>query len=200
MGDSWPAARAFWLERLAPPRRTHSWTIPWSSSGISPTGAAIGPGDQIGVVTGPLAPILTGERTALNFLGHLSGVASAVAAFVAATDGGAAIWDTRKTTPGLRALEKAAVRAGGGRNHRGNLSDWVMIKDNHLANSSIAAATTTARDAWPGRTVHVECDSFEQALEAVAAGADALLLDNMEPEEVERTVNVVRQAAGERPC
>lgn len=163
-------------------------------------GAALNPGDQLGAVSGPLASVLTGERTALNFLGHLSGIATAVAAFVAATNGDAGVWDTRKTTPGLRALEKAAVRAGGGRNHRGNLSDWVMIKDNHLANSTIAVAVATSRDAWPGRTIHVECDTFEQALEAVGAGADALLLDNMEPDDVTRTVKAVRAAAGERPC
>ena len=163
-------------------------------------GASLSPGCQIGTVSGPQASILTGERTALNFLGHLSGIATAVAGYVLAAGGAAGVWDTRKTTPGLRSLEKAAVRAGGGRNHRGNLSDWVMIKDNHLANSTISAAVAKARDNWPGRTVHVECDRLEQALEAVAAGADALLLDNMDPDEVQRTVNVVREAAGQRPC
>jgi nicotinate-nucleotide pyrophosphorylase (carboxylating) len=168
-------------------------------------GASLSRGATIGDVDGPVASVLAGERTALNFLSHLSGIATGVAAVVAEVvavtgDGSVGIWDTRKTTPGLRSLEKAAVRAGGGRNHRGNLSEWVMLKDNHLATTSIGAAVATARDAWPGRTIHVECDTFEQALEAVAARADALLLDNMDPDEVTRTVGVVREAAGGRPC
>ena len=98
------------------------------------------------------------------------------------------MWDTRKTTPGLRALEKAAVRAGGGRNHRGNLSDWVMFKDNHLTALGIGPAVAAARDAWPGRTVHVECDRIEQLAQALEAGADAVLLDNMSPDEIRSCV------------
>lgn len=138
----------------------------------------------VGRVTGPLGSILTGERTALNFLGHLSGVASLTRRFVRATHGNARIWDTRKTTPGLRALEKAAVRAGGGMNHRGNLSDWVLLKDNHLAVVAITEAVRTARLRWPARTIHVECERIEQVREAIAAGADAILLDNMTVDEV----------------
>lgn len=153
-------------------------------------GAALSAGSVIAAVAGPWAPMLTAERTALNFLGHLSGVATSTAAYVAAAaSGGAAhVWDTRKTTPGLRALEKAAVRAGGGRNHRGNLSDWVLLKDNHIAGIGIAAAVERCRDLWPGRTVHIECDRLEQAVEALEAGADALLLDNMSPEQVRACV------------
>jgi nicotinate-nucleotide pyrophosphorylase (carboxylating) len=170
-------------------------------------GTAVAPGDTLGVVSGPLASILTAERTALNFLSHLSGVATLTWRFVdaARAGGGARIWDTRKTTPGLRALEKAAVRAGGGANHRGNLSEWVLIKDNHLAPGgpgfSIGALVARARQAWPGRTVHVECDTPAQVVEAVAAGADALLLDNMAPEELTRCVSEVhtRCAGGARP-
>jgi nicotinate-nucleotide pyrophosphorylase (carboxylating) len=165
-----------------------------------PDSAIVSPGARIGVISGPLESILAGERTALNFLGHLSGIATSVAAFVVAAAGGAGIWDTRKTTPGLRALEKAAVRAGGGRNHRGNLSDWVMLKDNHLAVTPITEAVASARDAWPGRTVHVECDTHDQALEAVAAGADALLLDNMDPEQASQTVAAIRVAPGGERC
>ena len=145
-------------------------------------GDAVEAGVVLGTVSGPLSSVLTGERTALNLLGHLSGIATLTRAFVeAAADGGSArVWDTRKTTPGLRSLEKAAVRAGGGANHRGNLSDWVLVKDNHLTALGVAGAVRAARDRWPGRTVHVECDTVEQATEAIEAGADALLLDNMD--------------------
>jgi len=142
----------------------------------------------VGHVSGPLASILTAERTALNFLGHLSGIATATRTLVEATGGNARIWDTRKTTPGLRALEKAAVRAGGGANHRGNLSDWVLLKDNHLTVLGIDEAVRLARERWPARTVHVECETIEQVAQALEAGADALLLDNMTPDEVRAAV------------
>lgn len=153
-------------------------------------GAQLTAGEVFGVVRGPYRSILTGERTALNFLGHLSGIATLTARFVdaAAAGGGARVWDTRKTVPGLRSLAKAAVRAGGGRNHRGNLSDWLLIKDNHLGGVSIAVAVATARDRWPGRTVHVECDTYEQCVEALEVGADAVLLDNMSPDTVRACV------------
>jgi len=149
-------------------------------------------------VTGRLQSILTAERTALNFLGHLSGIATLTHAYVtaAAAEGGARVWDTRKTTPGLRTLEKAAVRAGGGANHRGNLSDWILLKDNHLALMGIEGAVAAARRRWPGRTVHVECDRLDQVREALAAGADALLLDNMSFDEVRACV----AAADEHAC
>lgn len=169
-------------------------------------GAAVAPGAVVGTVRGPLASILTAERTALNFLGHLSGVATRVRALVdalreAGGERAPKVWDTRKTTPGLRALEKAAVRAGGGRNHRGNLSDWIMLKDNHLARLGIAEGVARARDRWPGRTVHVECERPEQVLEATRAGADAILLDNMTPDEIEHCVRLVLDATdgGHRP-
>jgi nicotinate-nucleotide pyrophosphorylase (carboxylating) len=103
------------------------------------------------------------------------------------------VWDTRKTTPGLRALEKAAVRAGGGVNHRGNLSEWVMLKDNHLVGADLTSMVHRALAAWPARTVHVECDTVEQAVEAVDAGAHAVLLDNMTPDEVARCVSLIRE-------
>jgi nicotinate-nucleotide pyrophosphorylase (carboxylating) len=154
-------------------------------------------GVAIGTVRGPLAPILTAERTALNFLTHLSGIATLTRRYVDATAGRARIWDTRKTTPGLRALEKAAVRAGGGANHRGNLSDWILLKDNHLTALGISAAVKAARERWPGRTVHVECERLDQVVEAMAAGVDAILLDNMTVEEVESCVAMVR--SGPRP-
>lgn len=141
----------------------------------------------LGTVTGPLSSVLTAERTALNFLSHLSGVATRTRAFVDAA-APLRVWDTRKTTPGLRSLEKAAVRAGGARNHRGNLSDWVMFKDNHLTALGIVEGVRRARDVWPGRTVHVECERLDQVIDALEAGADALLLDNMSPDEIREAV------------
>ena len=165
----------------------------------------VGDGDSIdaqqvlGVVSGTLRPVLTGERTALNFLCHLSGVATMTNRLVVAAAGGARVWDTRKTIPGLRSLEKAAVRAGGGANHRGNLSDWVLLKDNHLA--AEPSVISRARQLWPGRTIHVECDSLDQVVRALDQGADALLLDNMEPDEVRKCVAMIdeRAAGGARP-
>ncbi len=153
-------------------------------------GAALAAGEPFGEVTGLLPSIVTAERTALNFLGLLSGIATLTATYVeaAAAGGSARIWDTRKTIPGLRSLAKAAVRAGGGRNHRGNLSDWMLIKDNHLGGIGIAEAIDVARDRWPGRTVHVECDTLEQCREAITCGADAVLLDNMSPQTVRSCV------------
>ncbi|MCB0978062.1 MAG: carboxylating nicotinate-nucleotide diphosphorylase [Acidimicrobiales bacterium] len=162
-----------------------SITVKW----LVTDGEAVRAGDVLATVTGPLAPVLTGERTALNFLGHLSGIATRTRAFVDAA-APLRVWDTRKTIPGLRALQKAAVRAGGARNHRGNLSDWVMFKDNHLTALGIDAAVAAAKDRWPGRTVHVECDGLDQVRRALDAGADALLLDNMTPDEVREAVAV----------
>ncbi len=154
----------------------------------------------IGTVSGPMASILTGERTALNFLCHLSGIATTTTHFAdAASSGGSArIWDTRKTTPGLRTLQKAAVRAGGGVNHRGNLSDWVMFKDNHLAVLGIAEAVASAKATWPGRLVHVEATDLSEVAQAIEAGADAVLLDNMTPEEAKAAVALVDDWTGAR--
>ncbi|HET9442085.1 MAG TPA: carboxylating nicotinate-nucleotide diphosphorylase [Acidimicrobiales bacterium] len=146
--------------------------------------AEIGAGDVLGRVEGPLPSILTAERTALNFLCHLSGVATLTRRYVRATHGRATILDTRKTTPGLRALEKAAVRAGGGANHRGSLSDGVLLKDNHLLGVDIVEAVSRARRRWPGRMVEVECDTLDQVDEALAAGATVVMLDNMSLDQV----------------
>lgn len=153
------------------------------------------PGTVIGRVRGPLRSILTTERTALNFLCHLSGVATAARRFrdaAAAGDPRARVWDTRKTTPGLRALEKAAVRAGGAVNHRGNLSEAVLVKDNHLGGLTIAEAVARAAERWPGRMIEVECDRTEQVAEALAVGATLVLCDNMTPAEVAASVRLVR--------
>jgi len=154
-------------------------------------GVEVRPGQVIGVVSGRLASILTAERTALNLLCHLSGVASVTRRFVDAAGPGARIRDTRKTTPGLRALEKAAVRAGGGANHRGSLSDGILVKDNHLAGISIEAAVAEAKRRWPSQLCEVECDTLDQVKVALAAGADLVLLDNMDPSEVAIAVGVV---------
>jgi len=161
-------------------------------------GDAVAAETVIGTVSGPMASILTGERTALNFLCHLSGIATVTKRFAdAAASGGAArIWDTRKTTPGLRTLQKAAVRAGGAVNHRGNLSDWVMFKDNHLAVLGIDEAVAAAKATWPGRLVHVEATDLSQVAQALEAGADAVLLDNMTPEEAKAAVDLVDDWAG----
>jgi nicotinate-nucleotide pyrophosphorylase (carboxylating) len=151
-------------------------------------GTEVDEGAVLASAAGPLAPLVTGERTALNFIRHLSGIASLTARFVAlaagASGGHTRILDTRKTTPGLRALEKAAVRAGGGFNHRANLSDAVMVKDNHLAGLDIVAAVAKARAVWPGRPVFVECDTLAQLASIVESGADRAMLDNMSPAEV----------------
>jgi nicotinate-nucleotide pyrophosphorylase (carboxylating) len=158
-------------------------------------GDPVAPGTKVGEVSGPLRSVLTGERSALNFLCHLSGVASLTRRFVAAAGPTARIWDTRKTLPGLRAVEKAAVRAGGGVNHRGSVSDFVLVKDNHLAGAGITEAVRRAHARWPGRTVEVECDRAAQVQEAIAAGASMVLLDNMTPDQVRACVSLVRSTA-----
>jgi nicotinate-nucleotide pyrophosphorylase (carboxylating) len=151
---------------------------------------------ELGRVEGPLRSILVAERTALNLLCHCSGVATSTRRFVDAVAGTAArIRDTRKTLPGLRALEKAAVRAGGGFNHRESLSDAVLVKDNHLAHRSLREAVDRARRQWPGRVVEVECDTLGDVAEAKAAGPDLVLLDNMSPEQVREAVSLLGGAA-----
>ncbi len=164
---------------------------------ILPDGSTVAPGDVVATVEGPLRSILTAERTALNFLGHLSGVATLTRAYVDAVQAAnpsTRVLDTRKTTPGLRALEKAAVRAGGGHNHRGNLSEAVLVKDNHLGGATISEAVGRARAQWPGRMIEVECDRLDQVDEAVAAGATVVLLDNMDPDAVREAVARVAAA------
>ncbi len=145
-------------------------------------GSPIKKGEHIAQVNGKLRSMVTFERTALNFLNHLSGVASYTNAFaekVKSVSAVTKILDTRKTIPGLRSLEKAAVRAGGGYNHRGNLSEAVMIKDNHLSGLGIAEAVAKARSLWPGRFIEVECETVDQVLRAASAGSDIVMFDNM---------------------
>jgi nicotinate-nucleotide pyrophosphorylase (carboxylating) len=148
-------------------------------------GSRLRPGEVALRVRGPVRGLLTAERTALNLLCHLSGVATATAAFVDAVAGtGAVILDTRKTLPGLRLLQKYAVRCAGGRNHRLGLGDAFLIKDNHVAAAgSVTAALAAARAAAPGLRTEVEVDSLGQLDEALAAGAELVLLDNFTPEQ-----------------
>ncbi len=152
-------------------------------------GDRVEPG-PVACVEGPARAVLTGERLALNLLGRLSGIATLTRRYVDAVDGtGATILDTRKTTPGLRELEKEAVRCGGGTNHRLGLDDGVLIKDNHLRLApSIAEAVRRARST--GLPVEVECDALEQVGEGLAAGADRILLDNMSLDELRAAVSL----------
>jgi nicotinate-nucleotide pyrophosphorylase (carboxylating) len=145
---------------------------------------------DVAAIRGPARALLAAERTALNFLGHLSGIATLTARFAEAVDGTrAVILDTRKTTPGLRRLEKAAVVAGGGHNHRFGLDDAVLIKENHVAMAGgIAAAIEAARAAQPSLEIEIECRALDEVREAISAGADRLLLDNMRPEELRACV------------
>ena len=157
-------------------------------------GEAVGPGERIVAIEGPARGILTAERTALNFLCHLSGIATATASVVAALRGHKAqVVCTRKTTPGLRALEKYAVRAGGGGNHRFGLDDAVLIKDNHVAMAGGVREALRRARAAVGHLVkiEVEVDTLEQLTEAMAEEVDALLLDNMDPATLAKAVALV---------
>jgi len=156
-------------------------------------GDRVGHGDILCRITGPARSLLTGERVALNFVQRLSGIATKTARFVELIAGTRArIVDTRKTTPGLRSLEKYAVRVGGGYNHRFGLYDAVLIKDNHIqASGGITAAVQNALAQAPHTTtITVECETLEQVNEALAAGADILLLDHMPPEQLAEAVEL----------
>lgn len=164
------------------------WTV------ITPDGSRVSAGTVLARIEGFLAAILTAERTALNLLARLSAVATLTARFVAETAGTRAqVIDTRKTTPGLRLLEKAAVRVGGGGNHRFGLDDGILIKDNHVrAAGGVAEAVKRARNAAPhGLVVEVEVTTMEELDEALGAGAQAILLDNMDPETAGKAVERV---------
>jgi nicotinate-nucleotide pyrophosphorylase (carboxylating) len=161
-------------------------------------GDAVGSGRELAEISGEARSILSGERVALNFLQRLSGIATLTSRYVEAARGTRArIVDTRKTTPGLRALEKYAVRAGGGFNHRRDLSDAMMIKDNHLAvlgarGLSLIDAVKQARDSMPHTLkIEIEVDRLDQIPEAIAAGADIVLLDNMSPADLRTAVEMI---------
>jgi nicotinate-nucleotide pyrophosphorylase (carboxylating) len=164
-------------------------------------GTALAPGKTVARISGALAPILTGERVALNFLQRLSGIATATRAAVDAVAGtGCLILDTRKTTPGLRELERYAVRIGGGHNHRFNLAGAVLIKDNHLAAARLRGQTISdvlaaARKRVTNRTrIEIEVTNVAEVREAIDAGAKALLLDNMAPDAIRQAVEIARRA------
>jgi nicotinate-nucleotide pyrophosphorylase (carboxylating) len=163
----------------------------------SADGAQVMPGEVLATVRGPLRDMLTAERTALNLLCHLSGVATATRAWVDAIEGtGARIRDTRKTLPGLRSLEKYAVRCGGGENHRMSLSDAALVKDNHVAAAGgVARAFARVRSAYPELDLEIEVDTVEQAREVVDAGAQLVLLDNMTPDQMRAAVDYGRGRA-----
>ena len=163
----------------------------------TPDGRRVEVGETVLSARGQVRTLLTAERSALNLLCHLSGVATLTRRWSDAIEGtGAVIRDTRKTTPGLRALEKYAVRAGGGRNHRLALSDAALVKDNHVvAAGGVVPAFTAVRAQFPGLAVEVECDTVEQVREVVAAGADLVLLDNMDLASL-RTAAALCRAAG----
>ncbi len=158
----------------------------------SKDGDEISPEQPICEIEGEIKSILAAERTALNFLSHLSGIATLTAEFVKKAEGKTTITDTRKTTPGLRHLEKAAVLAGGGTNHRFSLADAILIKDNHLAYIGIADAVASARAKYPKLVVEVECDTLSQVEEATNANADAVLLDNMALEQIAQAIEIIR--------
>lgn len=165
-------------------------------------GAKVGKGKVVATVEGKMASMLKAERTALNFLQHLSGIATETARYVDAVAGTKAIiTDTRKTVPGLRLLEKYAVRVGGGHNHRLNLSDGVLIKDNHLVilafcEVELGASVKKARKRAPHTMkVEVEVESVKQAREALSAGADIIMLDNMKLKDMRRVVELVHGRA-----
>ena len=169
-----------------------------------PDGSTVAPGDIIAEIDGPARGLLTGERTALNFLCHLSGVATATASLVSAVKGTRAqIVCTRKTTPGLRALEKYAVRAGGGGNHRFGLDDAVLIKDNHIALAGGIRTAVERAKAHAGHLVkiEVEVDTLAQLEQALSLGVDAVLLDNMTVDDLKKAVamaggRVITEASG----
>jgi nicotinate-nucleotide pyrophosphorylase (carboxylating) len=164
-------------------------------------GAAFAAGDCLLTLEGPTAALLQGERTALNFLQHLCGVATATAQVAQALEGtGAVVAETRKTLPGLRALQKYAVTCGGGRNHRCNLSDGVMLKDNHIdACGSISGAVAAVRG-HIGHMVKIEVETrtMEEVREAFAAGADVIMLDNMTPAQLREAAAYIRQRDPEK--
>ncbi|MFF1530524.1 carboxylating nicotinate-nucleotide diphosphorylase [Cellulomonas sp. NPDC058312] len=163
-----------------------------------PDGSAVGRGDVLAVLSGPVQALLVAERTALNLASRASGVATHTRRWADALAGsGAQVLDTRKTTPGLRELEKYAVRRGGGTNKRMGLHDVAMVKDNHVvAAGGIAAAVEAVRARFPDVTIQVEADTTEQALEAVSVGARFLLLDNMPTPVLAATVAAVRAGEG----
>jgi nicotinate-nucleotide pyrophosphorylase (carboxylating) len=216
-GRAVPRAGGVWDGRAVPRaggardardgRRTAAGVRAVSGTVLVGDGERVAAGDAVLRVSGPAPAVLGAERTVLNFLTHLSGIATATRAWADAIEGtGAVVRDTRKTTPGLRVLEKYAVRSGGGRNHRMGLGDAALIKDNHVAAAGgVAAAVAAVRTAAEARlgsaaelVVEVECDSVAQVREALGAGAHFLLLDNMPVGSLREAVGIARGYYGVR--
>jgi len=166
---------------------------------IAVDGDRVNPGDVLVTISGTTRDLLLGERTALNLLCHLSGVATATSQWADALEGSQArVRDTRKTTPGLRVLEKYAVRCGGGVNHRMSLSDAALVKDNHVvAAGGVAEAFDAVRSMWPGLSIEVEVDSLEELIEVLDAGADVVMLDNFVPDQMRVAVGIADEHAQE---
>ena len=178
-------------------------TVGFPLSGVTVVrndGDAVEPGSVVLEIAGPLRPMLLAERTLLNFMTHLSGIATATNAWARALEGtNCKVRDTRKTTPGLRQLEKYAVRCGGGTNHRMGLGDAALIKDNHIAAAGgIVQAVAAVRSADPDIELEVECDTLEQVREALSAHCSLILLDNMDLNEIKSAVNIARESPGVR--
>lgn len=164
-------------------------------------GAEVTAGTAVMEIEGSARAVFAGERTALNLIMVLSGIATESRRWQRQAGNSLVVTDTRKTLPGLRALSKYAVRVGGAHNHRAGLYDMVLIKDNHIAQAgSVAEAVRVARGLNPGLLVECEADSIEQAVAAATAGADYVLLDNMDDAMLARAVSAVREVAGDRPC
>ena len=167
-----------------------------SSSLFLQDGDLLRPGQTVASIKGDLRAILAGERSALNLLGHLSGIATLTNRYVRAAQGtGVKIYDTRKTHVGLRALEKLAVKVGGGHNHRFGLFDGILIKDNHLAVSTVGQAVRSAKTSYPGSVVEIEVETLSQLEEALEAGADIVLLDNMDLDNLRTAIGVAKVKA-----
>ena len=166
---------------------------------LTAEGAHVEAGTPVAAIEGLAVAVLAGERTALDFLMLLSGIATETAAWVSAAGPNLAVCDTRKTTPGMRALSKYAVAVGGGTNHRSGLYDMVLVKDNHIRSAGgITTACAKARATHPDLLIEIEADTLEQAVEAASAGADLVLLDNMDDAMLARAVAAVRVAADAR--
>ena len=164
---------------------------------ITQDGVRVDRGDVLVTISGSTRDLLLGERTALNLLCHLSGVATATREWADALEGSRArVRDTRKTTPGLRILEKYSVRCGGGVNHRMSLSDAALVKDNHVvAAGGVAQAFAAVRAMWPGLSIEVEVDSLAELIEVLDAGADVVMLDNFVPDQMRVAVGIAEEHA-----
>jgi len=193
-----PVAERVWTMLAAAAGRAGAAAPAMEVFSLVAEGAEVDPGTAVAEVEGPARVVLAGERTALNAIMTLSGIATQARRWQRRAGDALAVLDTRKTLPGLRTLSKYAVRVGGAHNHRAGLYDMVLVKDNHIRHAGgITRAVERAREAAPGLTVEIEADSVAQAREAARAGADIVLLDNMSDEMLRAAVDAVREIARE---